>query len=239
MESLNENININIFESDEESDNSLPDLENEEDSNEESSQDIFEIENTNKYKKENYNIKDIINKLMKSNLLLNVINCPTCNKVMNLTENKNYKDGYDWRCAKNGTNKHDDKCNIRYKSIFANTKTDIRILFFIIFENFIFNLPLNSVYKNCKEFSKDIEIENISRNYLAKIYNIFRIQIKKKMHKIWSTNKMGTEPCNDGKSKIEIDESKFITYNNRVRWMFGLVDRSQYDIRIFYIDDNR
>ena len=61
----------------------------------------------------------------------------------------------------------------------------------------------------------------------------------KKMHKIWSTNKMGTEPCNDGKSKIEIDESKFITYNNRVRWMFGLVDRSQYDIRIFYIDDHR
>ena len=49
---------------------------------------------------------------------------------------------------------------------------------------------------------------------------------------------MVTEPCSDGKSKIEIGESKFITYDERVRWMFGLVDR-EYDIRIFYLDDNR
>ena len=50
---------------------------------------------------------------------------------------------------------------------------------------------------------------------------------------------MGQETCSNGKSKIEIDESKFITYNNRVRWLFGLVDRGKYDIRIFYVDDNR
>ena len=59
------------------------------------------------------------------------------------------------------------------------------------------------------------------------------------MHKKWNLNPMGLEPCIDGKSKIEIDESKFITYNNSVRWMFGLVDRGKYDIRIFFVDDNR
>ena len=50
---------------------------------------------------------------------------------------------------------------------------------------------------------------------------------------------MTIEPFLDGKSKIEIDESKFITYDGIVRWMLGLVDRAKYDIRIFYIDDNR
>lgn len=50
---------------------------------------------------------------------------------------------------------------------------------------------------------------------------------------------MTIEPCLDGKSKIEIDESEFITSDGSVRWMFGLVYRAKYDIRIFYIDDNR
>ena len=29
-----------------------------------------------------------------------------------------------------------------------------------------------------------------------------------------------------------------MTYSNNVRWMFGLVDRGKYGIRIFYVDDN-
>ena len=57
----------------------------------------------------------------------------TVNEIKYITtENKNYKDGCDWRCAKKGTNKHDNKFNIRYKRIFANTKTDIPILYYII-----------------------------------------------------------------------------------------------------------
>ena len=50
---------------------------------------------------------------------------------------------------------------------------------------------------------------------------------------------MALEPCIDGKSKIEIDESKFITYDNSVRWLFSLVDRGKYDIRIFYVSNDR
>ena len=50
---------------------------------------------------------------------------------------------------------------------------------------------------------------------------------------------MGTEPSIGGKSQIEIDESKVITNDNITRWMFVFVDRGNYDIRIFYVNDNR
>ena len=50
---------------------------------------------------------------------------------------------------------------------------------------------------------------------------------------------MGMEPSTGGKSRIEIDESKVITNDNITRWMFGLVDRGNYDIRIFFVNDNR
>ena len=59
------------------------------------------------------------------------------------------------------------------------------------------------------------------------------------MHKNWNSNNMGMEPCLDGKSKIEIDESKFITQGGTIRWMFELVNRAKYDIRIFYVNNNR
>ena len=59
------------------------------------------------------------------------------------------------------------------------------------------------------------------------------------MYKYWRNNLIGTEPTNDGKSRIEIDESSFITTNNTTTWLFGLVDRATYEIRIFYVDNNR
>ena len=59
------------------------------------------------------------------------------------------------------------------------------------------------------------------------------------MHLYWQNNLMGMEPSTGGKSRIEIDESKVITNDNITRWMFGLVDRGNYDIRIFFVNDNR
>ena len=50
---------------------------------------------------------------------------------------------------------------------------------------------------------------------------------------------MGFEPSIDSKSRKEIDESKVITNDNITHWMFGLVDRGNYDVRIFYVNDNR
>ena len=54
----------------------------------------------------------------------------------------------------------------------------------------------------------------------------------------WNNNYMGSEPGIDGKARIEIDESKVITFDNNVRCMFVLVDRNKYDIR-FFVNNNK
>ena len=174
--------NINIVYSDEDIENIL-NSENEY-SSEENSENIKDVENIHHYKKENYKIKDIINQLMKLNILRKSVNCPNNNALMNLTDNINYKDGCVWRCVKKGNVKHDIKINIRNKSIFENViKTDICLLYFILLENYILNIPINTVYRNCKEFSTDISIKPISRNCLGKIYYIIRNKIMQIMHK--------------------------------------------------------
>ena len=55
----------------------------------------------------------------------------------------------------------------------------------------------------------------------------------------WESKKTGLEPCLDGLSKLEIDESKIVTYDGTVRWIFDITDRAQYDVRIFFVNDNR
>ena len=123
------------------------------------------MKNVHQYKKENYKIKDIINQLMKLNILRNSLQCPKYNTLMNLTDNVNYKDTCLCRCVKKGNVKHDIKINIRNNSIFENIiKTDNHSQYFISSENYILNISINTVYRNFKEFSKDISIESVSRN---------------------------------------------------------------------------
>ena len=74
---------------------------------------------------------------MSKNIILNKRYRNVCNNVMNLNIDNSKKDGLIWRCKHTGINKHDTKCNIRNNSIFEESKTDIRILYFIIFYNFI------------------------------------------------------------------------------------------------------
>ena len=54
---------------------------------------------------------------------------------MKLKEVKGFKDGKCWRF--NGNNKHDIKVNIMSNSILSKMKTYIRLVYFIIFENFV------------------------------------------------------------------------------------------------------
>ena len=54
---------------------------------------------------------------------------------------------------------------------------------YILFENYIFNLPKNNVYNNFKEFTKDIGVKSISRKYLVNIYSIIPSKIMTKMNK--------------------------------------------------------
>lgn len=50
---------------------------------------------------------------------------------------------------------------------------------------------------------------------------------------------IGIEPCDNGASQLEINESKVININNEISWMFGICYRVQYDICIFFINNNR
>ena len=101
------------------------------------------------------------------------------------------------------------------------------------------NKSIKLSYINCKEFTNKLGLESISKANIIKFYRIVREKIKNVMRKKWKDNLLGTEPCENGKSYCEIDESKIISYNGEVRWMFGLYDRGSKDIRIFFVDNNR
>ena len=47
-------------------------------------------------------------------------------------------------------------------------KCDLRILYFIIFNNFI-KKSFNATFRNCKEFCKDLKLETISISYWKNI----------------------------------------------------------------------
>ncbi len=145
---------------------------------------IEEINNSLKikYNPNDYIKPDIIDKLMKHKLLVDKMKCDKCDNFMHLNVCNGTKDGLIWRCSHIGLNKHDNKCNIRYKSIFESMKSDIRLLYFILFNNFIKRKSINQTYYNCREFSKQIKIENISKKAINKFVNIIRLKIMHSFH---------------------------------------------------------
>ena len=102
---------------------------------------------------------------------------------MKLVSNKKRVDGKIWRCTKKGSNKHDIKVNIRKDSIFEIFKTDIRILYYLLFYNFVDNKSVKISFINAQEFSKMLKIEYITRKQVSKFYKKLRSKIKNKMHK--------------------------------------------------------
>ena len=100
---------------------------------------------------------------------------------MKLVPRNDYKDKKCCRCKKNIPYKHDNKINIRSNSVLADMRSYIRLLFFIIFINFPKKLSINSIYKKCIEFSKDLQIESISKKHIGKILSIVRFYIIKSL----------------------------------------------------------
>ena len=192
-----------------------------------------------KYNEEEFKMENILQFLIQNDIIKNNPICEICDHPMKLVKIKKRIDGKIWRCKKKGLEPHDTKVHIRNNSIFSNFKTDIRILYFLLFYIFIENKSIKDSYLNCKELSKQLKIENVTKKIISKFFNTVRIKIKNKMHKNWEANQLGTEPCKNGKSYCEIDESKIINYNNETRWMFGIYDRGTHNIRIFFVDNNR
>ena len=96
--------------------------------------------------------------------------CSTCQCNMNYYKNNSYLDKNLWRWRKDGDNPHDNKINIRKKSVIEDIKADIRLIYFIIFHNFALNASINQAFKISLEFSKDLKIKTISKRNISKIY---------------------------------------------------------------------
>ena len=58
-------------------------------------------------------------------------------------------------------------------------------------------------------------------------------------HNKWTHNQLGTEPEDNGNPRIELDESKIVTFDNQVRWMLGFVDCGIKEVRVYYINNDR
>ena len=83
------------------------------------------------------------------------------------------------------------------------------------------------------KFSEHLKINNISQNLIIKIFREIRQKIKIYYHTLWSRTELGLEPAENGKARIEIDESKLIGKANNVIWMFGLIDRADKQERVY------
>ena len=58
-------------------------------------------------------------------------------------------------------------------------------------------------------------------------------------HNKWSQNQLETELAENGKPRIELDESKLVTFDNQVRWMLFFVERNIKEVvLIYYINNN-
>lgn len=170
-----------------------------------------------KYNPNDYIKQEIIDKLMKHKLLVDKMKCDKCDNFIHLNVCNGTKDGIIWRCSHLDLNKHENKCNIRVKSIFEKMKCYIRLLYFIIFNNFIERKSINQTYYNCREFIKQIKIETISKKSISKFMNIIRLKIMHNFHNKCIHNQIGTEPADNSKPRIELDESKIVTFDNQVK----------------------
>ena len=99
---------------------------------------------------------------------------------MKLVKIKNRIDGKIWRCRKKGDDNHDIKLNIRNGSIFENIKTDIRLLYFIVFYNFVENKSIKETYNNYKDFAKHFKIIKITKRQISKFNKAKANRIKLK-----------------------------------------------------------
>ena len=160
---------------------------------------------------------NVINFCLNTHLIKQNPICNKCGNKMKLEKDKKHLDGIIWRCTKRGINKHDNRIDIINGSIFEKIKVDIRMLYFLIFYNFIENKSVKNSYINNKEFSKQLKLDYISKISVSKFFKIIHNKIKCKVHKKWNKKKLGMEPNQNGISYCEYDESKTVSYNNETR----------------------
>lgn len=208
----------------------------------ESNDDLEEVEDAPidplQIKKEDYEISKIIKYWQETHMFHKTFTCPKCSTIMKLEKSNQYMDNYVFRCRSKQPN-HDIKINIRSKSSFENIKIKLNVMHYLIFYCFIGRKSISKSYSAIKKFCEILGEPLTSTNTIIKLYQILRNLIKKYYHYQWDNSLLGIEPAEGGVSRIEIDESEIIGKNDKILWMFGLIDRANKEARVFCVMDNR
>ena len=184
-----------------------------------------------------YNFNYVYTYFTNNGILKNMYRCPQCNTLMNLVKENAFLDRQCFRCKKSNP-KHDVKINIRKDTIFENIKINLISIYFIIYECLLNNLSANKAFIEFNEFKKHINVPDVSQKNINKLYAALRNKIKRKTHEIWRKEPLCYH--NDGEiARVEIDESKLLGNQNQVYWMFGIIERSTKNCRVFTVLDNR
>ena len=184
-----------------------------------------------------YNFNYIYTYFIKYEIMIAGFKCPICNCNMNKVKEITFLDRECFRCKKSNPS-HDIKINLRKNSIFEEIKMNLISIFFIIYECFLNNISANKAKLEFSEFKKHIDVPDISKNNINKLYSKLRNVIKLRMHETWKKEPLCYNI--DGEiPRVEIDESKLIANQEKTYWMFGIIERKSKNCRVFTVLDNR
>ncbi len=115
------------------------------------------------------------------------------------------------------------------------------MIYFLLFYCFIDKKCISVTLTEIEEFAKQIGLVSITKQCIIKFFWHIRNVIKGKMHRNWTKKLLGEDGILDDKGYIscEIDESEIIGNQNVIYWMFGIIERSTKEARVFCVLNNR
>ena len=89
------------------------------------------------------------------------------------------------------------------------------------------------------EICKKINKPSTTNKAIIKLFQMLREKIRIKYYEEWKKKPLGMEPSTNGVARVEIDESEIIGNQNKILWMFGMIDRADKEARVFCVMNNR
>ena len=195
-------------------------------------------ENILEYNQNEFQFEKIYQKLTDIHLLQKEFKCDKCGKTMVMVNDNSAIDKKIFRCRGNNP-KHDIKINIRKNSIYEEFQIPLFILYYLTLECFPFNKGVNKSLIEIDEICKKINKPSTTNKTIIKLFQMLREKIRIKYQEEWKKKPLGMEPSTNGVARVEIDESEIIGNQNKILWMFGMIDRADKEARVFCVMNNR
>ena len=140
-------------------------------------------------KKEDFEMKNIIDILQSQNILKKEFICEVYSKSMKMEHNNQYIDKFIWRCHSSNPY-HDIKKNIRCGSLLESIKVPLNIIYYLTFKCFLDKYSLNKTYVMNEDFCKLMKLPKTTRNTIFEIFQLLRDLIRRYYHNKWSETKL-------------------------------------------------